>query len=182
MLEVARNKNLGSDFIQADMTDLPFEEEFDAVIMYGQPLSHLESAERVNSAANSIYNVLNPEGILISDFFTADAGKKDDIDSAEIEAGDYSISMFPRFTDYDEENQSWEGSIMFNIQKGNLAQVLQDDHQLRGYSLTQLEKIMSDAGFNGIEEEKIFAGDRVNSFVAYKGSEPKPDQQLGFSL
>lgn len=182
MLEVARNKDLECDFIQADMTDLPFEEEFDAVLMYGQPFSHLESAEKVESAANSIYNTLNPDGILVTDVFRPKAGKEDNIKSLEMEAGGYSISMLPKFTNYNEEARTWDGSIRFKIQNENSSRVLEDRRQFRGYSMRELKDMLQDAGFEGIEEERIFASDLNHGFVAYKGSKPDTTEELGFFL
>lgn len=182
MLEVARNKDLESEFIQADMTDLPFEEEFDAILMYGQPFSHLESAGKVESAAKSIYNALNTDGILVTDVFRPKAGKEDNIKPLEMEAGGYSISMLPKFTNYNEEARSWDGSIRFKIQNENSTRVLEDRRQFRGYSMSQLEKIIHDAGFEGIEEERIFASDLNHGFIAHKGLPPETSNELGFFI
>lgn len=182
MIEVARNKDLESDFIQADMTDLPFHEEFDAVLMYGQPFSHLRGPEEVESAAESIYEVLNPEGVLVTDVFHPEASKKNNIDPIEIEAGDYTISMFPEFSDYDPSEQAWNGSIRFKIQSGQMITVLEDSHRFRGYSIDEMEDIMLSAGFDGVEEEKIFKTNLNQGFIAYKGAEPETTSELGFFL
>lgn len=182
MLEVARDKNLESFFIQGDMTDLPFYQEFDAVVMYGQPLSHLENTEDVRSAASSIYEALKPKGVMVTDVFSAEAGRKDGINSIEVTAGDYTILMSPEFSNYDPENQTWEGSIRFSIQSGQAITVLEDSHQFRGYSLNEIEEIMKDAGFEGVKDEEIFNGDLSHGIMAYKGGEPDVTSEPGFFL
>jgi|APHM01.1.fsa_nt_gi Methylase involved in ubiquinone/menaquinone biosynthesis len=183
VLEVAKHKDLDSELIQGDMTDLPFYREFDAVIMYGQPLSHLESPEQVRSAANEIYDALNSNGFLITDVFKPEAGKKDDITPIEVERPeDYVISMFPDFTDYNSESNSWTGSITFSIQNGPYTNISRDSRSFRGYSFSELENIMLDAGFDGVENERIFENNLSQGIVAYKGSKPEAQDSLGFFL
>jgi len=70
MLETADGK-LDRSPVQADMRSLPFEAEFDAVIMYGQPLSHLPDTSDVQAAAQSVYESLE-EGVFVTEVFSTD--------------------------------------------------------------------------------------------------------------
>ena len=182
MLEVARNKDLNADFIQSDMANLPFDEEFDAVIMYGQPLSHLESIERAAEAAASIYKALKPEGTLVTDLFSADAGAMENMNPVETEIGDYTVKMVPDFSDYNPSRQTWNGSIEFQLTNEQDSGSVISSRNVRGYSMEEIEQIIYDAGFDGLEEQRIFGGTLYHGLMAYKGKEPEVKRIPGFNF
>ena len=170
MLEIAKKKDLEADFVQSDMRDLPFEQEFDAVIMYGQPFSHLESPSDVKDAAESIHSALNENGVLLTDFFPPEGGRIDRMGPVETEFDEnHRASMVADFSDYDPENQSWKGKITFWLEsRGFTTNVSDREREMRGYSLEEMEDIIGEAGFSDFEEEKIYPGNFYNSIRAVK--------------
>ncbi len=170
MLEIAEEKDLEADFVQADMRDLPFEEEFDAVVMYGQPFSHLESPSEVRDAAESIYSSLNENGVLLTDFFPAEGGRIDRMGPVETEFDDdHRASMVADFSDYDPQKQTWKGKITFWLDRGGFTTNVSDrERDMRGYSLEEMEEIIVEAGFSDFGEEEIYPGNFYNSIRAVK--------------
>lgn len=170
MLEIAKKKDLEADFIQSDMRNLPFEQEFDAVVMYGQPFSHLESPSDVRDAAESIYTALNENGVLLTDFFPSDGGRIDRLGPVETEFDDnHRASMVADFSDYDPKNQTWKGKITFWLERGGFTTNVSDkERDMRGYSLDEMEEIIDEAGFSDFDEEEIYPGTFYNSIRAVK--------------
>ncbi|MFB6242208.1 MAG: class I SAM-dependent methyltransferase [Candidatus Nanosalina sp.] len=169
MLEVAKEKNLNSEFVQADMTDLPFYEEFDAVLMYGQPLSHITDRSKVQQAAESIYQSLKSDGFLVTDFFTPDTGEVDELGRVETRFDDnHRIAQTWNFSNYDSERNTWDARSTFWIERYNMMTNLEDRRQLRGYSMDEMREILSDAGFSTVEEEEIYPAEIYNGVKAFR--------------
>jgi len=181
MVEIAQNKDLEADFVQADMRDLPFYEEFDAVVMYGQPLSHMETPADVARSINSIHDSLNPDGVFVTDVFSENAGMSNGITPLEMEFGDYTVEMVPEFRNYDFITQTWEGSIDFRIENGDKSGELTDSRTLRGFSMNELEEMLKDAGFSHVKEQEIFGGELHQGVKASKGEEMEVEE-VGFFL
>ncbi|MFB6116494.1 MAG: class I SAM-dependent methyltransferase [Candidatus Nanosalina sp.] len=169
MLEVARSKDLQGDFVQADMQQLSFEEEFDAVLMYGQPFSHLESREAVEAAADSVYDSLKSEGVMITDVFAEDAGRLDVLGpEKDVFDENHEMVMKGEFTDYDAEEHSWNSYLVFQLRKGNQRTQVWNQQELRGYSMADMEEILQDSGFSVVGEEEIYPMDIYNGVWAVK--------------
>lgn len=171
MLKVADRKEINADFVQTDMRYLPFSQDFDAVIMYGQPLSHLENQKDVRSTAESIYDSLKPEGVFITDFFSEDAGLKESLNPIMQEFGDYTAVMSPEFSSYDRSAQAWDASIEFQVENGEKQNRFTHSRGMRGYSIDRMEEILEEAGFSTVMEQEIYGGPIHNSVVAYKQEE-----------
>lgn len=169
MLEVARDKNLDADFVQADMTDLPFHEEFDAVLMYGQPFSHVTDESRVRKAADSIYNSLREGGVLVTDVFAPEAGRLDDAFAVETEFDrNHRVTQSWEFSNYTEEDNTWDARSTFTIDRHNFITNREDSRELRGYSTEEVRDILTDAGFSTVEDEEIYPAEIYNGFRAVK--------------
>ena len=72
MLEVARDRRPGVDFIHGDMRCFDINEDFDGVVAYGQPASYLSKDDVVKFAIN-VKDHLQGDGWLFVDHFAPDA-------------------------------------------------------------------------------------------------------------
>jgi N-acetylglucosaminyldiphosphoundecaprenol N-acetyl-beta-D-mannosaminyltransferase len=65
LLKIAKDKHPDIDFIQGDMTELPFaDESFDLVVMLAS-FHHLENPKRRNDCLSEIHRILKKDGIII---------------------------------------------------------------------------------------------------------------------
>jgi len=66
--EAASRENMNPYLIQADMRELQFDSEFDAVIIMWNSFGYLESDEENQKVLNVVSNALKPGGRLLLDF------------------------------------------------------------------------------------------------------------------
>ncbi|MFB6242207.1 MAG: class I SAM-dependent methyltransferase [Candidatus Nanosalina sp.] len=181
MLEVASRKVLEADLAQADMRSLPYEEEFDAVVMYGHPLSHLESFHDVDQTLRSVYGTLKEDGVLVTDFLTERIGDVESMGSTEKELGKYTVRMRPEFSDYNPATHEADCTIRFEIEDGEELQEFGYDSRVKGFSPEQLRHMLEEAGFDTVEEQTIFHSQIQQGIRAEKG-DPGHGVELGFSM
>ena len=70
MLIMARQKSSDITWLKLDMTDLPFENEFDFVICGLDSINHLEDRTAIVAAFKGVYKALKPGGIFAADMNT----------------------------------------------------------------------------------------------------------------
>ncbi|MDE6578951.1 MAG: class I SAM-dependent methyltransferase, partial [Ruminiclostridium sp.] len=70
MLDLAREKSERIKWLRVDMRDLPFENEFDAVIATLDSINHLKDEKAIERAFESIYKSLKKDGIFAADLNT----------------------------------------------------------------------------------------------------------------
>lgn len=70
MLTAAAEKDADIKWLCADMTKLPFNDNFDCIICALDSLNHLESKEQLFEAFKGVYNALKPGGVFAGDMNT----------------------------------------------------------------------------------------------------------------
>jgi ubiquinone/menaquinone biosynthesis C-methylase UbiE len=181
MLEVASGKELEADLVQADMRNLPYEEEFDAVVMYGHPLSHLESFADVDEALRSVYGALKEDSVLVTDFLTERIGDVKSMGSTEKEFGDYRVRMTPEFSDYNPATYEADCTIRFEVDDGEETWEFGYESTVRGFTAEQMRHMLEEAGFDEVKEQTVFSGEIHQGVMVEKG-DPGYGGELGFSL
>lgn len=71
MLKIARENDPKSQFLQRDMRELGFENEFDAVLITGRSFTYMTTNDDIKKALESVNRTLKPNGIFIFDNFNA---------------------------------------------------------------------------------------------------------------
>lgn len=71
MIAISQKRNPDCTFIHGDMRDFNLEEKIDAIIITSRSTSYLISNNDINDTFSSLYNNLNPDGIIIFDFIDA---------------------------------------------------------------------------------------------------------------
>ena len=71
MIEIAKEKNKKTSFIQGDMRDFKLNNPVDSILITGRSTSYLITNDDINRTFESIYKNLNENGVLIFDFIDA---------------------------------------------------------------------------------------------------------------
>lgn len=71
MITISQKRNPNCKFIHGDMRDFNLEEKTDAIIITSRSTSYLITNNDINDTFSSLYNNLNPNGIIIFDFIDA---------------------------------------------------------------------------------------------------------------
>lgn len=71
MITISQKRNPDCKFIHGDMRDFNLEEKTDAIIITSRSTSYLITNNDINDTFSSLYNNLNPNGIIIFDFIDA---------------------------------------------------------------------------------------------------------------
>ena len=179
MLEIA-SENTDSELVQADMTDLPFENEFEAVLMYGHPISHLEGYENVQRTFEPVYHALGDDGILVMDFLTDNIGKVS-LETREQQVGAYQVKISPEFQNYNPATHSADYIMRFQIENDGSVQEIEHQSAVQGFSSEELKYLLEEAGFDSIKEQRVFDSEIQKGLRAEKG-EPEDGEVLGFGL
>jgi ubiquinone/menaquinone biosynthesis C-methylase UbiE len=168
MLDIARERGLNADFVQGDMRHLPFRGEFDAVVMFGQPLSHLDSREEVEQAVASAYRALGDDGVLVSEFYDENAGRLGFMEPviADIEGG--KVGMTAKFQDYDDEEASWTGELHFDVYSPDGSTDVVSRQDLLGFNAYEIGEVMTEQGFSVVDDQDFYEGNLSHCIVAHK--------------
>lgn len=168
MIEVARGKDLDAAFVQGDMRSMPFQDEFDAVIMFGQPVSHLSSYQDVEDAFESAYSALEERGVMLTEFYDKSAGMIPLLEPivAEIDGG--KIAMTAQFTDYDRTEGSWTGELYFDIYQNGDSRELVSRQDLQGFSQYDIGESLMETGFSLVDSEDVYTGNMNHVLKAVK--------------
>ena len=71
MLNIAREKLPDIKFYKQDIRNLKFDRLFDFAVLLSRTIAYMITDEDLNSCINSIYNCLNPGGLVLFDSFNA---------------------------------------------------------------------------------------------------------------
>lgn len=71
MIAISKKRNPNGSFMHGDMRDFNLEQKTDAIIITNRSTSYLISNNDINDTFKSLYNNLNPNGIVIFDFIDA---------------------------------------------------------------------------------------------------------------
>lgn len=71
MLQIAREKNKGCNFLNADMRSFTLDKQVESILMAGRTISYLNTNEDVNGAFKNSYSNLEEGGIFCFDFIDA---------------------------------------------------------------------------------------------------------------
>jgi ubiquinone/menaquinone biosynthesis C-methylase UbiE len=181
MLEVAEEKDLDAELVQADMRSLPYRGEFDAVVMYGHPISHLEEFSEVFGTLESIHGALKEDGVLVMDYLNEGVGDVASMGWTEKEIGGYTVRMKPEFSNYKPATHSVDSTIRFEVDAEDRTHVMEHGSTLQGFSHEKIKHLLKEAGFDTVEEQRIFSGG-IHSGVRAEKGEPERKTSLGFDL
>lgn len=181
MLEVAGDKNPEAELVQGDMRNLPFQNEFDGVVMYGQPVSHLGNYLDADESLRSAYNALNEDGVLVMDFFRPVFDQVESMEPSKERIGEYHVEMTPEFSNYNPATNTTDCTLNFRVEKDGAVTEVDYKHRIQGFSFREIEDMLQEVGFTEAKEQSIYGGDLHQGVRAEKG-DPERTDVLGFSF
>lgn len=168
MLEIAREKELDAEFVQGDMRSMPFQDEFDAVIMFGQPLSHLPGYQNAQDAIRSAYESLEDRGILLTEFYDERAGMIPFMDPVVVDTSDGKIGMTAEFSNYDRDSSSWDGELYFSLHSEGENMEVVSRQELIGFSPYDIGETLVESGFSVVDSDDLYESNMNHLVTAVK--------------
>lgn len=164
------NQNIDdAEFVQGSLKNLPLNEEsFDAVTLFGQTLSMLDSYEEVEEVLESACEVLNDGGYLITDLFSERTLMFQNLDSMETQIDDYYAQLKPRFENMEEDERKFESITDINLENGEKSNSLVNRQEMMGLTFEEIENAMDNQGFEDLERIKIQGAPMLYELAARK--------------
>jgi len=168
MLKIANKVEPAAKFIQGDMRQLNFENEFDAIIITGRSFTYMTKNDDVNKALNSIHRSLKENGKLIFDNFDAEKifgnfNREEIIFETEYENRKY--KRVSKNSMNLETGWIWNWQATYYIVENNKTKTIMDNSILRAFTEDELGLFLK---INQFEVLKIIKENSAIKMVAKK--------------
>jgi ubiquinone/menaquinone biosynthesis C-methylase UbiE len=158
MIEEGKKRLPKTKVIKADIRNLPFENEFDAVIVIGRVFTHMYSDDDLKKAFQSIGKSLKTNGILLFDNYENTKITKTNYFNGKLTVKDNSIEIIrDSSTKIISEHPfivNWKATYTVN-EDGNLKR-FDDEMEHRAFSRKEIKNILEKNGFKQIENGNNF--------------------------
>jgi SAM-dependent methyltransferase len=166
MLKIAREKNPGADFLEADMRNFNLSKKKDACLMTGRTSAYLVTNKDVLGAFSSIHSNLSEEGIVCFDcidtskFIPLIANGKRIIHNAEFEKRKFQRESFWSLHDIQSHTFNWD-SVYYEIEESRLHEIGKDNSIIRAFTKEDMTLMLEYSGFSvkEIEDRSSYAFD-----------------------
>ncbi len=142
VLAIARKRNPEIPYILADLRDFALHQKFDVIICL-DAMGYLLTAEDLKKTLKTFYNHLEKGGVLI--FYIDSAGDHSQTLITRKSQGDLHVTLIE---DSFRNGNIEELYLIFVIRKGETSEIRFDKHWMRVFTLTEIESIVKDTGFN----------------------------------
>lgn len=151
MAEEAREKTSAEVFnVRAEEID--FEEEFDAVISFGQSMNYILKQKNMRKVFNSSFDSLKQGGFLIFDFMTSLEDSRSE--KRVYTAGDVSFSVQEEFQR--KEGERFYLRFLYKITGEGKNREFKEEHTIRNWKDEEIKQMAVEAGFRSPEEPDIY--------------------------
>jgi len=155
MLQIARERLPGVDFIQQDIRKLKFDRKFDAIIAMGRMFTYMTTNEDVEKSIHSIARCLNQDGIFLFDNFSAQHFVKNFQANKEIihetEVGTRRIKRISKNTWNLEHGVTFNWHAKYYIEEKGETKEIEDQSVLRAFFPGELEYFLNKEGLAVVE-------------------------------
>jgi SAM-dependent methyltransferase len=145
--------------VKGDIRDLPFENEFDMVMVIGRVFTHMYSDEDVEKALQSIRKCLKIKGILVFDNYEDSKIRKTNYFNGIITVKDDDIEIIRESsTELISEKPfivNWKATYLVKEGKGK-TQEFHDEMDHRAFSRQEIKNLLEKNSFKHIEEGDNF--------------------------
>lgn len=159
MIEIARRKNSGVEYLVQDIAELDLGREFDLAISLFDSLNYITDVHCLAKGIRSVGEHLKESGVFIFDVNTIYALSHHFFDQANL-AADY----YPKYvwnSDYDHSTRICRINMTFEVLENGERRQFKEVHVQRGHTLEELTQWLIDASF-----------EVVHTFHAYKFRKP----------
>lgn len=159
--------------IKADIRKLPFENEFDAVLVIGRVFTHMYSDKDLENALQNIRKSLKSDGILLFDNYENTKIMKTKYFNGKIDVRDKNIRIIRNSSTEQLSKKpfivNWKAN--YTVKEKDNTKTFRDEMRHRAFSRSEIREILGKNDFEFIEEGKNF--DETSFYtVAKKSNSP----------
>ncbi|VVB57840.1 Methyltransferase domain protein [Candidatus Anstonella stagnisolia] len=158
MVEEGKKRLPGAKIVKADIRNLPFENEFDAVLVIGRVFTHMYSDEDAGKALGSIKKSLKPKGILLFDNYEDTKITNTDYFNGRITVKDRGIEITrDSSTEIISKTPfivNWKAT--YTVTENGTVQKFSDEMEHRAFSRDEIKRTLEKNGFKQISNGNNF--------------------------
>lgn len=152
MLVIARVETQQDVFVQSDMRDLRFSNEFDAVLITGRSLAYVTDNKGIIDTLTGIHNALKEKGLFVFGIFEANAIFDNFGDFEQtIELPDKRIQRISHLEKNLETGWTWDWHARYVIESDGKVTGYEDKTTLRGFTKDEILLFLKLTGFDVLE-------------------------------
>ena len=149
MLDIARREIRSDQFIQCDMQNLSFENQFDAILITGRSLAYVIDNKGIMDTLTGIHKSLKGNGLFVFGFFDANA-LFDNFNDFEqiIQHNNKKIRRISHLEKNLSTGWTYDWSAKYIIEQDNELTEYEDVTTLRAFTKDEVDLFMKLTGFN----------------------------------
>lgn len=158
MLQISR-ETTDSEHLQGDMRNLPISgESFDAAIMLGRSMTHLQDDESIDSMMSEVNRVLEDGGIFLFDNFREYTGDPEEErlgGKGDYHFGRVLVQIDDEVTDYNPEENTWTWNVEYTVYDRGTGEkeTFEDTQRHRGFPPEEIKDRLHEHSFTDVEME-----------------------------
>ena len=159
MLDLAKNKNPGAEFLEADMRHFQLQEKKQACLIAGRTISYLMTNQDALDSFNTIHKTLHTGGIVCFDsidalqFIPSIKNGKRIIHKAEFGGRKFQRESYWTIQDNTCRTFNWDSDYFEEDEKGRLNKIAEDNSTLRCFTKDDLSLLLELCNFRVAEIE-----------------------------
>jgi ubiquinone/menaquinone biosynthesis C-methylase UbiE len=169
MLQIARKRMPGVEFVQQDIRNLKFDRKFYGIIAMGRMFTYMTTDEDVEQSFHSIASCLNPGGIFLFDNFSAPHFIKNFKENQEkvheVDLGSRKIKRISNNTWNLKHGVTFNWHVKYQIEEQGKLTEINDVSALRAFFPEDLEYFLNREGLQIVE---LFDHDFAFAILAQK--------------
>jgi len=158
MLDIARTEVKSGNFVQCDMRNLSYQQEFDAVLITGRSLAYIPGNRGILDTLNGVHNALKDQGVFVFGIFEANSIFDNFSDFEQtIEHNNKTLRRISKLKMNLETGWTWDWSAKYIIEEDGKVSEFDDLTTLRAFTKEEISLFLKLTGFKVneiIEEEK----------------------------
>ncbi len=158
MVEEGMKRLPGTRVVRADIRDLPFESEFDSVLVIGRVFTHMYSEDDLKRAFRAIARSLKPGGILLFDNYEDTKIRRTGYFNGRITVKDDDIDIIrdstTRMVSEAPFIVNWKAT--YTVKENGKARKFRDEMRHRAFSRNEIKGILLRNGFRQVESGDNF--------------------------
>jgi len=168
MLDIARREVLSDRFIQCDMRNLSFDQQFDAILITGRSLAYVIDNQGIIDTLQGVYKSLKENGLFVFGVFDANQIFDNFNDFEQnIEHNGKKIRRISHLEKNLTTGWTYDWFAKYIIEKGNEISEFDDITTLRAFTRDEIQLFMK---LNGFVIEEIIEEGKAFTIVAKKQS------------
>lgn len=170
MLEIARSEVKSDRFIQGDMRDLSFNEQFDSVLITGRSIAYVIENKGIMDTLLGIHKSLKNTGLLVFDFFEAN-GIFDNFSDFEqnIKLNDKEVKRTSKLKMNLSTGWTYDWYAKYIIENGDEIYEYDDVTTLRAFTMDEMSLFLKLTSF---KTKEIFEDGKTFTIISEKMATP----------